>query len=29
MSLCGLYDYTFRLVIIGECSVGKTTLTNI
>ena len=28
MSLYGLYDYTFRLVIIGECSVGKTTLTN-
>jgi len=24
MSSYGLYDYTFRLVIIGDCAVGKT-----
>tara|TARA_B100001179_G_C18381692_1_gene313624 strand:+ start:12 stop:644 length:633 start_codon:yes stop_codon:yes gene_type:complete len=27
MSSYGLYDYTFRLVIIGDCSVGKTAFT--
>ena len=27
MSLYGLYDYTFRLIIIGDCAVGKTAFT--
>lgn len=24
----GLYDYTFRFILIGDCSVGKTSLAN-